>query len=69
MRMIMSKRDRLDPTSAPMSKSETAQTARVLRDDEMDAVGGGISSALGVSQTRVARYDAGKNEVSVESTE
>jgi hypothetical protein len=38
----MSKRERLDAMSGPMSKSENAENARVLRDDELDAVSGGL---------------------------
>jgi len=34
-------RERLNATGGRMSKSETAQTTRVLRDDELDAVSGG----------------------------
>jgi hypothetical protein len=34
-------RERLSATGARVSKSETAQTTRVLRDDELDAVSGG----------------------------
>jgi hypothetical protein len=37
----MSERDRLDATGGRRSESETAQTTRVLRDDELDAVSGG----------------------------
>ena len=35
-------RERLNVTSGRMSKSETTQTTRVLRDDELDAVSGGL---------------------------
>jgi hypothetical protein len=41
-RNIMSERERLDAMSGPMSKIENAKTARVLRDDELDAVSGGV---------------------------
>jgi len=34
-------RERLNATSGRMCKSETAQTTRVLRDDELDVVSGG----------------------------
>jgi hypothetical protein len=37
----MSEREQLKATGGPTSKSETAQTTRVLRDDELDAVSGG----------------------------
>jgi hypothetical protein len=36
-------RERLSATGARVSKSETAQTTRVLWDDELDAVSGGSS--------------------------
>jgi len=39
-------RERLDATSGRKSKSETAQTTRVLRDDELDAVNGGYAIML-----------------------
>jgi hypothetical protein len=42
----MSERDRLDATGGPTSKSETAQTTRVLRDDELDAVSGASAYTL-----------------------
>jgi hypothetical protein len=35
-------RERLDAMSGPMSRIEHAKTARVLRDDELDAVSGGV---------------------------
>jgi hypothetical protein len=37
-------RERLDAMSGPMSKS--AKSARVLRDDELDAVSGGLQFKL-----------------------
>jgi hypothetical protein len=38
----MSKREQLSATSGPLSKIENGQGARVLRDDELDAVSGGV---------------------------
>ena len=42
-------RERLSATGARVSKSETTQTTRVLRDDELDAVSGGLQNAERVS--------------------
>jgi hypothetical protein len=39
-------RERLNATSARVSKSETTKTTRVLRDDELDAVSGGYTHVL-----------------------
>jgi len=36
-------RERLDATSGSITKSETAKTTRVLREDELDAVSGGLA--------------------------
>jgi hypothetical protein len=44
-------RERLSATGARVSKSETAQTTRVLRDDELDAVSGGWTWGLSQSGT------------------
>jgi hypothetical protein len=37
----MSEREQLKPISWPMSEREHAKSARVLRDEELDAVSGG----------------------------
>jgi len=37
-------RERLDGAGGRMSRNETAQTTRMLRDDELDAVCGGLAS-------------------------
>jgi hypothetical protein len=50
----MSKRERLDAMSGPMSKSENAENARVLRDDELDAVSGGLRMQMATSGFRLA---------------
>ena len=39
----MSERERLSATGGPMSENENVQSARMLRDDELDAVSGGLS--------------------------
>jgi hypothetical protein len=44
----MSEREQLDATSGPMSKGENAKTARVLQDNELDAVSGGTGRSFAV---------------------
>jgi hypothetical protein len=39
-------RERLDATSGPTSKGENAPNARMLRDEELDAVSGGFKYEL-----------------------
>jgi len=39
-------RERLDGAGGRKSKNETAHTTRMLRDDELDAVSGGLSYTL-----------------------
>jgi hypothetical protein len=58
-RGTMSKNDfllceRLDVTTGRMRKGERAQTTRVLRDDELDAVSGGLRLQMATSGFRLA---------------
>ena len=47
-------RERLNAMGGRMSKSETAQTTRVMRDGELDAVSGGLT--LNLQNTMVSGF-------------
>jgi hypothetical protein len=53
------RRERLDPTSGPLSKIANAQTARVLQSDELDAVSGGYT----LSNTMISGYAVSRGVV------